>query len=218
MVEHRSPKPVARVRFLLSVPKIIFYLQLRIKQKMKILTYPNPILENKSENVNIPLNEADTELIKNMWNSVQKIGVGLAAPQVGVNKNIFIVHMSEDRDMQKGLKESDFVVINPVITFYSELEVEMIEGCLSFPDQYYRIWRPKNIQLKYDTISNFKDFIHKGKSPVYKKQKTIQASGWLSRIIQHEYDHLNGNIFIKKGGIKLSEKDLQKLSGGDIID
>jgi peptide deformylase len=179
---------------------------------MKILTYPNPILEQVAKPVNIPLKEDEIDLIKEMWRAVQKIGVGLAAPQVGVSKQIFIIHMSEDSDIKKQVKEPDFVVINPKITFYSQLEAEMIEGCLSFPEEYWKIWRPANISLEYDTISNFQDFIKQNAKPIYKKRKRLNAKEWLSRIIQHEYDHLQGKIFTKKGGIKLSKKDMELLN------
>jgi peptide deformylase len=182
---------------------------------MKILEYPNPILEQKATAVKIPLIESDLNLIKEMWQTVQGIGVGLAAPQVGVSKQIFIVRLGEDKEIRKKLQIADFVVLNPKITFFSNHTVELIEGCLSFPDEYWRIKRPENIVLEYETISNFEKFI-KGEKPRYKKLK-LHAKGWLSRVIQHETDHLLGEIFIKKGGKKITKKDMEDLED-DIID
>lgn len=184
---------------------------------MQILTYPNPILEQKSQPVALPLSKGDQDIIREMWKLVQGIGVGLAAPQVGVNKQIFIVHLSEDKDLMKGLKERDFVVINPRITFYSKAQVEMVEGCLSFPEEYWRIVRPANIQIEFDSISNFYDFVKKGREPKYIKRKKLLAKDWLSRILQHEFDHLLGDIFIKKGGQKLSKEELEGLED-EVVD
>ena len=90
---------------------------------MKILTYPSPILTQEASPVKLPLSPIDLELVKNMWQTVQGIGVGLAAPQVGISSQLFIVRLSQDRELAKKLKESDFIVINPKITFYSQNKV-----------------------------------------------------------------------------------------------
>ena len=178
---------------------------------MKILTYPNPILTVEASTVQLPLSTPDLELVKNMWLTVQGIGVGLAAPQVGVSKKLFIVRLSQDKELAKKLKESDFVVINPKINFFSQNKISMIEGCLSFPEEYWDIVRPEIIQLEYDTIKNLKEVVNKNAKPIYHKSKKLLAKGWLSRVIQHEYDHLLGKIFIKAGGKKLTKKDLANL-------
>ncbi|MBC7406275.1 MAG: peptide deformylase [Candidatus Parcubacteria bacterium] len=184
---------------------------------MKILTYPSPILTQIAKSVKLPLSSSDLDLVKNMWQTVQGIGVGLAAPQVGASLQLFIVRLSQDKDLAKKLKESDFIVINPKITFYSQNKVSMIEGCLSFPSEYWDIVRSEIIQLEYDTIKNLKEVITKDAKPVYQKSKKLLAKGWLSRVIQHEYDHLSGKVFIKAGGKKLSKKDLANLEDA-IID
>jgi peptide deformylase len=181
---------------------------------LKILTYPNNILETPATPVNFPLNSEDQTLIREMWETVQGIGVGLAAPQVGVSKQILIVHMSEDDDLKRETKEPDFVAINPKIVFESQIQSYMVEGCLSFPEEYWRIKRSSNIEVEFETIGNFKEFIEKGAEPTYKK-KRIKAKGWLSRILQHEIDHLNGKIFTKMGGRKLSKRELE---GETVVD
>jgi len=164
---------------------------------LKIVKYPDPILLQENQTVQFPLNQSTKELIKNMWDTVQGMGIGLAAPQVGVNVRICIIHMAKEGKSQKNLyknKEQDFVMINPEIIFFSEREALMVEGCLSFPGQFYEIWRPQGVKVKYQD--------EKGRI----KEKTV--SGLLARVIQHEVDHLNGRLFINMGGKKIKEEDL----------
>lgn len=163
---------------------------------LSILTYPHPILDTLSKDVSFPLCNEDVRLIKDMWEVVKRDGVGLAAPQVGINKRICIIHLSTT---ERGKEAKDIVMINPKIVFESEMEVEMIEGCLSFPDEYWAIWRPANIMVEYYNENG-------------KKQK-LRARNWLARVIQHEIDHLDGKVFIKKGGRKIKEEDLK----GEVI-
>jgi peptide deformylase len=166
---------------------------------LTIVTYPNPILEQVAQDVTFPLDQATKTLIKDMWSTVKELGVGLAAPQVGVSKKICLIHLSK---VEKGKSAKDLLLINPKITFFSNIEAQMVEGCLSFPDEYWKIWRPANIIIEYqDERGN---------------HKKLKANNWLSRVIQHEIDHLNGQIFIKKGGEKIEEKNLQNRD--EIID
>ncbi len=166
---------------------------------LKIITYPNPILEKVSEKVKFPLDEETKSLIKNMWETVNGKGIGLAAPQVGVNKQICIIHLPgelQDKPAKQKLprKDLNMVVINPVVTFTSQLENLMVEGCLSFPNQFYEIWRPANITVEFYDENG--------------KKNIIKAKEWLSRVIQHEVGHLNGQVFIKLGGKKVDEKEI----------
>lgn len=181
---------------------------------LKIVIYPNPILEKIAQKVTLPLDNKTQDLIRQMHKRVEGIGVGLAAPQVNESLQLCIIRL--DKDMaQKKDRELDFVMINPRITFYSELESQMVEGCLSFPKQYYQIDRPANIIVEYETIINYSDFVGEKKAnPVIKKKK-LKAGGWLARVIQHEVDHLAGNLFINKGGKKIEE---DKIDGRQIID
>lgn len=173
----------------------------------QILTYPDPVLLRSSEPVVFPLTQTDKELIADMWATVNGKGVGLAAPQIGHNKQILIIKLSEDfsaRDLRKmGLnKKADFLMINPAITWYSELESLMVEGCLSFPEQYYEIWRPANVKIEfYDEAG---------------KKQTMVGKDWFSRVVQHELDHLQGKVFIDKGGRKI--KDEVELETRRVVD
>ncbi len=166
---------------------------------LKIITYPNPILEKQAELVTFPLDNSTKNLISQMWETVRSMGAGLAAPQVGVSKQICIVHLSKT---EKGKNARDILLINPKITFFSQVQYEMVEGCLSFPEEYYKIVRPANIIVEY--------MDERG------KKKKLKAGSWLSRVIQHEVDHLNGKVFTKLGGIKLDGDEIENKE--DIID
>lgn len=173
---------------------------------LDIITYPNPVLDQVAKDVELPLNLEIQTLIRQMYETVEGKGVGLAAPQVGVSLQLCIIKLDPDM-VKKGFKNLEFVMINPKVTFFSEVKNQMVEGCLSFPNEYYQIVRPANIGVEFTTIKNFKEFIS-GSKPVLVKKKLI-AGDWLSRVIQHEVDHLNGKLFINLGGkrIKDEEKD-----------
>jgi peptide deformylase len=156
----------------------------------KIVLYPNPILDKTSELVVFPLDEETKSDIKDMWEVVKADGVGLAAPQIGVSKQICIIHLSE---VEKGKQAKDILLINPKIVFESSVENLMIEGCLSFPEQFYEIWRPANVNIEY--------FDEQG------KKKLLKARDLIARVAQHEVDHLHGKLFIKKGGRKMDPSE-----------
>lgn len=160
---------------------------------LSIVTYPNPVLSKPAAEVTFPLSDSTKTLIAQMWETVKDQGVGLAAPQVGVSKQICIIHLSTT---EKGKQAKDIVMINPKITFFSQTEHLMVEGCLSFPGEYFKIWRPANIIVEYMDEQG--------------KKKTLRAKDWLSRVIQHEVDHLAGRLFINIGGEKIAEEDLEK--------
>lgn len=181
--------------------------------KLKIIEHPNPNLERVSQEVQVPLSIEDIQLIKDMFETVQEIGIGLAAPQVNINKQIFIVHLSEDQDLKQLTKNPDFVVINPKILFYSQKRIRMIEGCLSFPNQYWENERPENVKVKYTTIYNLLDVINTNAEPKY-GTKEVMLKNWISRVFQHEYDHLYGKLFVNMGGKQI---DIEELKGDERI-
>jgi peptide deformylase len=148
----------------------------------KIITYPNPILDQPTTDITFPLDAYTKEVIQDLWQLVQGQGVGLAAPQIGEPLNMCIISLSENPEEAKKSKLSDFLMINPSITFYSQVSTRMIEGCLSFPDQWYYVTRPANIAVEY--------YDQDGKKHI------LKAKNWISRIIQHEVDHLQGKVFI----------------------
>jgi len=137
-------------------------------QKIKI--FPHHILREKAENVE---EFAEIErLIDEMWETMYTYkGVGLAAPQIGIGKRIFVTDV-EKRKM---------VIINPVIT-HKEGEEFMEEGCLSLPEIYLPVPRASFIEVE--------GWNEKG------EKIKVEAEGLLARVIQHEVDHLEGVLTI----------------------
>lgn len=157
---------------------------------LPITLYGDKILRKKVNSVK----EVDLkiiELIKNMFDTMRNAGgVGLAANQIGVNKSIFIVDISQNEGYED---YKPMVFINPRIIDKSEEKIVIEEGCLSIPDVRAPVIRPEKIQIAYqDTDLN---------------EHVISAEKLFSRVIQHEYDHLQGILFIDK----LTEEERKKL-------
>ena len=150
---------------------------------LQIVKYPHPSL--RKENAEITPEELKdgsiSKLAKEMFLIMYAAqGVGLAAPQVGVNKRLMVYN--ESGDSKKWLNE--VVMVNPQIVEFSEGKDVEAEGCLSFPDMNGDVERSKWIKVQATNL--------KGK-PIKKK-----FSGWEARIFQHEYDHLDGTVYIDR--------------------
>lgn len=158
---------------------------------LEIRKFPDPVLRKKAVDVTSFDNEL-RELVSNMAETMYKApGVGLAAPQIGVSKKLFIIDISEHKD---GL----MVFINPTIT-KTMGEITEEEGCLSFPGEYAQVTRFQEIEVTAYDIEG--------------KPFTLSAQGLLSRAIQHELDHLNGILFIDKVPIykrEIIKKNIKK--------
>ena len=134
------------------------------------------------------INDEIKNLIDEMFITLEKSnGIGLAAPQVGKNIRLFIVQLEPDRGM---------VFINPEIIRTSDEQCAMEEGCLSIPKVYEKVVRPKDITLQDVDLDG--------------KKQLIKAEGLLSRVIQHEYDHLNGVLFVDRLEEETKEKAIGK--------
>lgn len=154
---------------------------------MDIVTLGNDILRQKAEPIE-EINEEIVRLAQDMIASLNpKEGIGLAGPQVGVNKRIFIVHIEGDEPR---------VFINPSIIGTSEDEVFYEEGCLSIPGVWADVKRPAVIQVQA--------WNEKG------KPFKVEAKGVMARVIQHEYDHLEGVLFVDRISEVKRTKLLQK--------
>jgi peptide deformylase len=150
---------------------------------LRVLRYPHPSL--RTANAIITQDELNdgsiAKLAKEMFMVMYAAeGVGLAAPQVGVNKRLMVYNEAGDRS--KWLNE--VVMVNPVITEFSEATDVETEGCLSFPDMNGEVQRSKWIKVEAINL--------KGK----KMKKKFK--GWEARIFQHEYDHLDGIVYIDR--------------------
>lgn len=151
---------------------------------LRIVKYPHPSLRADNKEVTLEeLNESNeiADLARGMLKVMYGAeGVGLAAPQVGVNKRLMVYNPTGDS--KKWLDET--VLVNPKIVDYSDAKDEEVEGCLSFPDMSGEVVRSKWIKVEAMNL--------KGKK--IKKKFT----GWEARIFQHEYDHLDGTVYIDR--------------------
>ena len=147
-----------------------------------ITVYGDPLLRKKAVKI-----ERDhpglMEIIDNMWETMYNSdGAGLAAPQAGLSIRLFIIDASSASDEEPVLKDFKKVFINPEIIETSGNEWVMNEGCLSLPNIREDVKRPDVVRLRY-LDENF-------------EQHEEEFRGYAGRIIQHEYDHLEGILFI----------------------
>ena len=150
-----------------------------------ILAYGNPLLKQTSFKVDVS-NEDVSNLILDMWETMYNAnGVGLAAPQIGVLKQIFIADFEhfkeEDYFNISEIQKLQQVFINPIIIDEFEEDFKFSEGCLSIPEISEEVIRKRKLTI---------EFVDEKFNP-----KKITCSGIIARVIQHEYDHLNGILF-----------------------
>jgi peptide deformylase len=173
---------------------------------LAIVEKGDPILEKRSEHVIVDeiTGKKVQKVISDMQETLNAIsdGVGLAAPQVGIDMQIFIVSR---RVMAKNKKEvatepiNDLVCINPKIIKFSKAKKWMAgEGCLSVRWWYGKVQRSTNVSLEY-----YDEF---------GKKQVRGAGGLLAHIFQHECDHLHGELFIDKA------KDVEWLEPEDEVE
>ena len=142
-----------------------------------IITVPNDILKKISEPiVKVGVNEKKLihDLFETMYNSK---GIGLAAVQVGILKRVLVVDVSS-----KDEKKTPMSFINPVIKNLSDETSVYEEGCLSIPETFIEIERPKICEVEYIDLDG--------------KKKMIKCEGLLSTCLQHEINHLDGKLII----------------------
>ena len=163
---------------------------------MRIIKYPHPTLRHKSK----PLRRVDRELIsivRQMFDLMHEHrGVGLSANQVELPYRLFILQLDKEGE-QKG---EELVFINPVITQRKGM-IEQEEGCLSFPEIYAPVRRPERITITAYNLAG--------------QEVTYDVGGLFARAAQHEYDHLEGVLFIDR----LSEANRLKVKEalGDLV-
>ncbi|RPI72290.1 MAG: peptide deformylase [Ignavibacteriales bacterium] len=146
---------------------------------LPITLYGDKILRKKTGKVTEIDNET-IELIRDMFATMRNAnGIGLAANQVGVDKQIFIIDISR----VEGFEEAKpMTIINPRIIGRSEKNNKMEEGCLSIPDIRVDIERPEEITITFQDVDL--------------NEHTITSDDVFARVMQHEYDHLQGILFI----------------------
>lgn len=148
--------------------------------KLNIKTQNDPVLRTPTEKVE-SFDMETQKLIDDMIETMRGNGVGLAAPQVGVSKKIFVCEYTGDKE-EKVPAFPLTVLCNPEIVESSKETCKMVEGCLSFPGLEILVKRPKEIKIKGQDR--------------YGKDLEISAAGLYARVLQHENDHLNSTLLI----------------------
>jgi len=158
---------------------------------LPIVAYGDPVLKKKAKEIEKDYPKLE-ELINNMWDTMYNAyGVGLAAPQVGLPIRMFMIDpapFAEDEELdeteQAALKDMRKVFINPKITEETGEEWAFSEGCLSIPEVREDVFRQPDITIEYYD-ENW-------------EKHTEKYSGLAARVIQHEYDHIEGILFTDK--------------------
>ena len=142
----------------------------------KILKFPNQDLRIKAKPVETFDDELKT-LTDDMFETMHSVdGIGLAATQIGVAKQVAVIDISPE-------KNEPLVIINPAIQILDPSKTEDYdEGCLSVPGFFEKISRPSDIKLTYQDLNGNK--------------QEIKPEGLLTKVVQHELDHLNGRLFV----------------------
>jgi len=143
----------------------------------KILTEPDPFLRQQSLDVEVVSDEIRSlmdDMLETMYNAP---GIGLAAIQIGVPKNVIVMDLSRSDE-----KKNPLYFVNPKIIQNSDNNATYEEGCLSVPGQFAEINRPDKCKVKYLDYNG--------------EEKILDAEGLLATCIQHEIDHLKGILFI----------------------
>lgn len=165
----------------MTIRKILYANDPRLRQKAKKVKDFGPHLKKLADDMLETMRQAN--------------GVGLAGPQIGVMQRIFVAEIPADQeDPNSG---QSYVIINPELTDLSEEIEEGQEGCLSIPNWYGLVNRHRSVQIKGKDVRG--------------KNIKLTVDGFLARIFQHEYDHLNGVLFIDH--ISDKEKLWQVLPG-----
>jgi peptide deformylase len=144
---------------------------------LPIITAPDPRLKIKARPV-AAVDDAVRRLMDDMLETMRKaIGIGLAAPQVGVGKRVIVLDVARE-----GEPPQPMMLANPEFLQRSADVATFSEGCLSLPEHYADVTRSAEIRLRYVDYQN--------------EIREIEASGLLATCIQHEIDHLDGVLFV----------------------
>jgi len=142
----------------------------------KILKFPDQDLRIKAKPVETFDKELKT-LTDDMFETMHSVnGIGLAATQIGVAKQVAVIDISPE-------KNEPLVIVNPAIQILDPSKTEDYdEGCLSVPGFFEKISRPSDIKISYQDLNG--------------KKQEIKPEGLLTKVVQHELDHLNGRLFV----------------------
>lgn len=176
-----------------------------ISMILPVLVYGHPVLREKAKNISSDY-EGLENLLANMWDTMYKAdGIGLAAPQIGKGIRLFIIDADILKDEYPELAGMKKTFINAKIELLESKAVSLSEGCLSVPGIREDVKRPTKIRIHYQD-ENFSNLVE-------------EYEGFAARVIQHEYDHIEGKLFIdylnplKK---RLLKGKLKKIAKGEV--
>lgn len=145
-----------------------------------VTLYPTPVLRKEAD----PIDTFDAALadkVQAMFDRMYKSkGVGLAAPQVGLKERILVINPSGDPEKA----DEELALVNPRIVELFGDKTVLEEGCLSFPDIYAEVERPDGCKVSAQTVTG--------------ETLELTFEGFPSRVIQHEYDHLQGVLLVDR--------------------
>jgi len=154
----------------------------------KVIKMGNPLLrEVAKEFTKDEILSGDMQdLITDMWDTMYAYdGIGLAAPQIGLSRQLAVIHLEEDSERYPELVESKkFIIFNPSISVLDETKQEFWEGCLSVPGLRGPVSRPRKIKVDYLDENA--------------KENSIELEDFLATVFQHELDHLFGKLFVDR--------------------
>lgn len=152
---------------------------------LPIYIYGQPVLRKVAEDIPTDFPELDT-LINDMWETLaESEGIGLAAPQIGKAIRVVVINLDVLSDDMPEYKDFRHVFINPHIVEYDESATDsMEEGCLSLPAIHEKVERPKRIHVQW---------LDQQMQP-----HDEWVEGYLARVMQHEFDHLDGKMFVDR--------------------
>lgn len=156
------------------------YLEIKFMSVLPIITVPNPLLKQtaqKVETITPQIKKLAHDMVDTMYEAP---GVGLASNQIGELYRIFVMDAHYQKDNPATRKPQ--ILINPEIIWKSEEPSVIQEGCLSIPQQFADVERPKIVRVQYLDINGV--------------NQEFEAHDFESHVIQHELDHLNGVLFI----------------------
>ena len=152
---------------------------------LPIYIYGQPVLRKVAEDIPTDFPELET-LLKDMWETLaESEGIGLAAPQIGKSIRVVVIDLDVISDDMPEYKDFRHAFINAHIIEYDESEIDsMEEGCLSLPAIHEKVVRPKRIHVKWldEQLQPHDEWIE----------------GYLARVMQHEFDHLDGKMFVDR--------------------
>lgn len=176
------PRKITKILLFASFSKFHIVRKDNEERKMtvlKVYEYPDPILKKKAEKVarvDDELRQFMDDMLETMYSAV---GVGLAAPQVGVSKRIVVIDISHEEE-----KVEPLYLVNPEIIWKSEDKICGEEGCLSVPEQRAEVERHASVKIRYTDYNG--------------KEQERLIEDFLAIVVQHELDHLDGILYIDR--------------------